>query len=620
MSLHCNALCSNFKSLAANMSTSYAAALSTRHSGQAHPIDDRFDMVRNSCEHYVFKVSEEKLLERVLAFGTTTPTYYTGPIGLTEDAIQFIRGSIAKGNGTQLLAVVQDFYEKGRAPRQDTVLMVLAILCSYKGAKYVALRRAALSVMSQLRTFSHLSQWKAYHRLTSMKTDGAGKGFGRAVRSALQLMFSGRSAKTLMYQIVKYGGGRTVGATASGKNEKWSLKDIVVCAHIDPKTLSPEHRVLLTYIVRGLEPARTLATELSASPNIIAYLNAVNSVKNAETSVEDVIKLVRQYNLPREVLNTVFLRESSVWRSLLLDDADRVVMPITALIRNLATMTVRGLFAEDVAVDAVCQHLRKQSVLRGGRVHPINLLSAYFTYLSGHGERGSLDWIPEPKLVAALKAAFYESFGTLKPTKKRTLHCIDASDSMNRERCASSVNLTAAQAAAVLAMVASRVDAQLGYPPDFLLYTEENLRVELSHKDSFEDTLAKTNRGSGGRTDCSQGIRYAIDQFKTTDGKRGLYDLFVYYTDSETNWSRAPHPVYALREYRELTGIPAKMVVVGMVPNKFTIADPTDAGMLDVCGFDLNVPNIIQSFATSDDLPEGDPEGDPEGGDDGDSE
>jgi 60 kDa SS-A/Ro ribonucleoprotein len=571
-------------------------------------------MVENSCGHFVFEVSDKTRIERILAFGTTQSSYYATGGKLTDDAIRFVEDSIGKGKGAELLVTVADFYEKGRAPRQDTVLMVLALLCVARGDSNVALRRAALGVMARLRTFSQLSQWKAFHRLASVKESPTGvpatsKGFGRAVRSALQLVFSGRSASALMYQIVKYGGGRTVGATASGKSETWSLKDIVACAHPDPKTLTAEHQVLLTYIVKGLEPARVRATELSASPDIVAYLDAVNSVKNAETSVDDVIRLVRLHNLPREVLNTVFLRESSVWRALLLNGSGRVAMPITALVRNLATMTVRGVFAEDAAVDAVCQHLVNQSVLRAGRVHPINLLSAYFTYKSGRGERGNQVWTPEPKIVQALKAAFYESFGTLKPTKKRTLHCIDASGSMTSARCASSVNLTASQAAAVMAMVASRVDAQLGFRQDFLLYTEERLRVELSHKDDFEKTVATTNHSSGGRTDCSQGIQYAIDEYSESEGKRGLYDLFVYYTDSETNWPSAPHPVIALRKYRELTGIPAKMVVVGMVPNNFTIADPTDAGMLDVCGFDLNVPNVIQAFATGDDLPEGDPEG-----------
>lgn len=56
------------------------------------------------------------------------------------------------------------------------------------------------------------------------------------------------------------------------------------------------------------------------------------------------------------------------------------------------------------------------------------------------------------------------------------------------------------------------------------------------------------------------------------------------------------HPVQALRTYREKTGIAAKLVVVGLVSNGFSIADPEDPGMLDVVGFDTAVPALIADF------------------------
>ena len=63
------------------------------------------------------------------------------------------------------------------------------------------------------------------------------------------------------------------------------------------------------------------------------------------------------------------------------------------------------------------------------------------------------------------------------------------------------------------------------------------------------------------------------------------------YTDSET-WSGTIHPAQALREYRERMGINAKLVVVGMTSNGFSIADPNDVGMLDVVGFDTATTEI----------------------------
>ena len=73
-------------------------------------------------------------------------------------------------------------------------------------------------------------------------------------------------------------------------------------------------------------------------------------------------------------------------------------------------------------------------------------------------------------------------------------------------------------------------------------------------------------------------------------------DVFVVFTDSET-WAGNMHPVQALREYRERMGIAAKLVVVAMTSNGFSIADPNDAGMLDVVGFDTATPSVLADFA-----------------------
>jgi 60 kDa SS-A/Ro ribonucleoprotein len=72
-------------------------------------------------------------------------------------------------------------------------------------------------------------------------------------------------------------------------------------------------------------------------------------------------------------------------------------------------------------------------------------------------------------------------------------------------------------------------------------------------------------------------------------------DKFVIYTDSET-WFGKVHPYKALQQYRDKMGINSKLIVVGMTSTNFTIADPSDIGMLDVVGFDTGAPNIISTF------------------------
>jgi 60 kDa SS-A/Ro ribonucleoprotein len=76
-------------------------------------------------------------------------------------------------------------------------------------------------------------------------------------------------------------------------------------------------------------------------------------------------------------------------------------------------------------------------------------------------------------------------------------------------------------------------------------------------------------------------------------------DTFIVYTDNET-WAGREHPAQALRRYRERSGINARLIVVGMASNGFSIADPADAGMLDVVGFDASAPALMSEFSRGD--------------------
>lgn len=113
--------------------------------------------------------------------------------------------------------------------------------------------------------------------------------------------------------------------------------------------------------------------------------------------------------------------------------------------------------------------------------------------------------------------------------------------------------------------------------------------LTLSARQRLDDAIRTVASLPFGATDCALPMLYALEQEREVD-------VFVVYTDSET-WAGDVHPVQALRRYREQSGIPARLVVVGMVANGFTIADPDDAGMLDVVGFDTATPALLADFA-----------------------
>jgi hypothetical protein len=91
---------------------------------------------------------------------------------------------------------------------------------------------------------------------------------------------------------------------------------------------------------------------------------------------------------------------------------------------------------------------------------------------------------------------------------------------------------------------------------------------------------------AGGNPDRTPRPRLLPMLYAQAHGRR--IDTFVIYTDSET-WAGDVHPPEALRDYRRASAIEARLVVVGMASNGFSIADLNDPGMLDVVGFDTAV-------------------------------
>jgi 60 kDa SS-A/Ro ribonucleoprotein len=112
--------------------------------------------------------------------------------------------------------------------------------------------------------------------------------------------------------------------------------------------------------------------------------------------------------------------------------------------------------------------------------------------------------------------------------------------------------------------------------------------LAISPRQRLTDAVKAVSNLPFGGTDCALPMLYALEQ--------GIeVDAFFVYTDNET-WAGAVHPAKALRHYRQKTGIPAKLVVVGLTSTGFSIADPNDAGMLDVVGFDAGAPAVMADF------------------------
>jgi 60 kDa SS-A/Ro ribonucleoprotein len=223
-------------------------------------------------------------------------------------------------------------------------------------------------------------------------------------------------------------------------------------------------------------------------------------------------------------------------------------------------------------------------------------------FSQGHGQRGSGKWEPVGAVVGTLDAAFYAAFRNVEPTGKRHVLALDVSGSMGAGVVAGVPGLTPRLASAAIALVTAATEPSYqvvafsapaggGYGGQWGGGDPGITPVSISPRQRLDDVVRTTQAIPMGGTDCALPMLWALKH-------RVEADVFVVFTDSET-WAGKVHPVQALREYRERTGIPAKLVVVGMVSNGFSLADPNDAGMLDVVGFDAAAPALIADFVAS---------------------
>ena len=546
----------------------FATRLRRQATPQAEPIPGS-TQVANSAGGYAWAVDKWVRLDRFLVLGSEGGTFYVRERALTRENATAVAECIAE-DGARVVRRVAEVSAAGRAPKNDPALFVLA-MCAGLGDD--ATRAAAFAALPAVaRTATHLFHWLQFVR--------AFRGWGRGVRTAVAKWYTGKSPEALAYQMLKY-----------PSRDGWAHRDALRLAH--PKAPSPTHDLLFRYATKGWAEARQVA---GADVEAVARVEAVQALR--EMAPAEAARVVTIYGLTREMVPTELLTHAVVWEALL----DR--MPLTAMIRNLGVMSKVGLLAPaSDAARAVVARLSDRDAIRKARVHPVAVLAALKTYAQGRGMKGSGSWTPVSQVVDALDGAFYLSFANAPSTGKRVMLALDVSGSMGAPVPGMDY-LSCREASAAMALVTAAAEpnhrfvafTKGSYPSMWSRthgsqYDTGLSPLAISPRQRLDDVVKATSGLPFGGTDCALPMVEALK-------RRWAVDAFVVFTDNET-WAGTIHPSQALREYRERTGIAAKLVVVGMASNGFSIADPDDAGMMDVVGFDAMAPNVIGQFVGS---------------------
>lgn len=518
----------------------YSKLFNRKQTPQSMPIPGS-EQVPNHAGGYAFVLDRWSVLDRFLILGSETGTYYANTQRLTRDNVNGLLGLIAE-DGERVVLRVAEISRAGRAPKNDPAVFALAVCASLGDDRTRASALQALPMVC--RTGTHLFQFAG-------ACDGL-RGWGRGLRRAVGAWYNAKSPEELELQLVKY-----------QRREGWSHRDLLRLAH--PKPATEGHRALYKWAVDD---------EVTGEMAKVEAMRRLAGIRNAQEAAY----LIRDTRLPREAVPTELLTQREVWGALLEE------MPMTAMIRNLATMTKVGLLTDKAdATKLVVERLKDPARLRRARIHPVALLIALRTYGSGRGFRGGGTWTPVDAIVRALDEAFYLAFANVEPTGKRYLLGLDVSGSMGAATISGTM-LSAAEASAAMAMVTVAKEEHV--TP--MAFADRFKRLDLRPGMRLKEVLQRTSRMNFGGTDCSLPMTWALEN-------RLPVDAFVVYTDSET-WAGGIHPSQALQRYREQMGIDAKLIVVGMTATNFTIADPNDPGMLDVVGFDASVPEVMGQF------------------------
>lgn len=512
----------------------------TRSTPQSERMRD--SQVKNEAGGYAWKIDKWARLRRFLVLGTEGGAYYVGERELTKQNITAL-GECVKEDGVKVVKEIVEISDSGRAPKNDQALYALAYAISHGDT--VTKRAAAEALPQVARIGTHLYAFVAYAETM--------RGWGRTMRWAVSNWYS-RNPDQLAYQAIKY-----------RSRDGWSHRDLLRLAH-------PKHKDnadVFSWIAQG--------TKTANAPDLLGAFESAQSSPSTERSAE----LIRQWRLPREAIKTEHLNSTEVWGALL-----EAGMPMTALIRNLATMTRNGTLDDTALLTIVLNQLADAEYIRKSRVHPMSVLFALRTYASGRGfqSRGE-GWTPKPKVTDALDAAFYTAFGNVVPTNKKTLLAVDVSGSMmGMGYGIQGAPLSPREAGVAMALITLNVEPDV----EVLGFDTRVYAAGISARQRLDDAL-KSFPATGGGTDCSLPVAYAIDKGKQFEG-------FVLYTDHQTWAGHRFHPAQALVQYRQRSGIDARLVTVAMVAYGTKIDDPTDPGSLDVVGFDTATPNLISEF------------------------
>lgn len=511
----------------------------------------------------MFELPLRQRVRRSLVLGSESPTYYQSEAKLTKDNIDTLRVAVKDDPEMVLESIL---WATDVAPRNTPAILATALLAKEGGE---ARQMASKAFPKVIRTGTHLYQFMAFY-------DALGGGWGRKMRTTVAGYFK-RHPDQLATHAIKY-----------RQREGWTYRDVLRQVH--PQPISDAHRALFQWMAN--HPA-----EMAHMPQTVK--NYTDLLAGQLTPLEGAKR-----GLPWEAFSDEHRKDPELWKALL------PTMPVMATVRNLSTMARLGVLHDaDVGAVLVAKLNDPDNIARS-RIHPVQLADALLVHRSGgtagraweNRKKGEVakTYTPHQGVLALLEAAIGHAFTAAPVTGKRLYVALDVSGSMDGGTVGGSALLTPRDGSALMALQHRKEEHV-----HFAAFSDGDHDYRYTWNDRIKSNKALHDLDPRKMGDFAQTVNYLRSfPYMGTDCalpmldamRKGIaVDAFIIYTDNET-WAGGVHPVKALEQYRNQSGIDAKLVVVGMTATKFTIADPNDPGMLDVVGLSSDAISVIHQF------------------------
>src|SRR5258707_996385 len=284
------------------MALNYAKLFNRRVTPQSRQIPGS-TQVANSGGGNSWQVDDWTRFDRFLILGAEGGTYYICERDLVKQNHDALVRCI-KLDGVRAVKRIVEISDSGRAPKNDPAVFALALVAAHTTPEAKALAFQNLAKVCRIGT--HLFHFAEYVN--------AMRGWGRGRRNAVAGWYVEREAGDLARQAVKY-----------QQRDGWSHGDLLRLAH--PKAPSPQHDAVFRWMLNGAYSLgeREVKRKVRGEDRIAKYGGGGELPKIIEAfergkrtaNVIEVVKIIDEFDLPRQAIPTEWLNEIRVWEALL---------------------------------------------------------------------------------------------------------------------------------------------------------------------------------------------------------------------------------------------------------------------------------------------------------------